>query len=126
MRKLHKVNIWMYGITLVLYITVIGGLLAQILLGIGQVVMSIILLSRYSELTKKEKTHLNTYYALAGSYLILIFATAESMFINGYMIILFYMVIPMAIGGYFVYVTKLLSESNLEVTSADPDDIIDE
>ena len=114
MNLLHKINTWLYGITLAMYITVIIGMLLQILLGIVQVMMAIILISRFTEYNSKIKRHLLIYSAITTLYLVFFFGFRSAGLIGfGYEVPLL-MILPMSIGGYFVYLTSLVKKWELE------------
>ena len=53
MRYIHHINIVLFSITLLLYIGVFTGLLAQIFLGIAQLLFSLLLLKNRNSLQSK-------------------------------------------------------------------------
>ena len=122
MKTMHKVNIWIYGITLFLYVTVIFGMLMQILLGIVQVMMAIILISKFNEFTKEIKLHLSIYVSITTLYLIFFFSS-DSMGMMGFdYTVPLLMILPMSIGAYFVYITyqvKKQFENKTSITYED-------
>ena len=125
MNTLFKVNAWMYGITLALYITVIGGLLFQILLGITQVIMAISLFFGWNDYTKKVKLHLSIYSGITFLYLAFFFGISMDHYMGDYVVIPFYMILPMAIGGYFVYITSLLKNEKRSSVMIEDEEILD-
>lgn len=65
MKKLYKINKWLVITTLLLYLTFYGGIMAQIVLGIVQVIMSVLILFNYSKLSISLKKLFITYLILA-------------------------------------------------------------
>ncbi|RKN17477.1 hypothetical protein D7035_14985, partial [Aquimarina sp. AD1] len=61
MKTIHNINKWSFIITLILYTTIIGGLLAQMALGVIQVVLGVIILFHWKKLNIKIKRHLLIY-----------------------------------------------------------------
>ncbi|SEM00294.1 hypothetical protein SAMN04487910_3873 [Aquimarina amphilecti] len=109
MKTIHNINKWSFIITLVLYITIIGGLLAQIALGAIQIVLGIIILFHWKKLNIKTKRHLLLYWFIVLMYGLL-WATdtfntwkTSSMVLDPY--ILFICITPMLIASYSVYIT---------------------
>lgn len=103
MNKLYTFNKWFYIGTIILYISVIGGLLAQILLGFIQVFSALGLLTDWKNLSLQTKKHLFIYGSIIIVYgLLWPFITHEND-----IYILYMTLIPMMIAGYFVYITYL-------------------
>ncbi|WP_027392609.1 hypothetical protein [Aquimarina latercula] len=109
MKTIHNINKWSFIITLILYTTIIGGLLAQMALGVIQVVLGVIILFHWKKLNIKIKRHLLIYWFIVLTYGLLwttdIFNTwrTNSMVMDPY--ILFICIIPMLIASYSVYIT---------------------
>ncbi|WP_405205345.1 hypothetical protein [Aquimarina sp. LLG6339-5] len=109
MKTIHSINKWSFIITLILYTTVIGGLLAQMALGVIQVVLGVIILFHWKKLSTKTKRHLLMYWFIVLTYGLLwatnMFNTwkTSSMVMDPY--ILFICIIPMLIASYSVYIT---------------------
>ncbi|MEM9646907.1 MAG: hypothetical protein AAF969_00390 [Bacteroidota bacterium] len=120
MKVIHNINKWSYGITLVLYITIYLGMIAQIALGSIQVILAIFLLSRYQRLDEKTKRRLLVYGVLTSLYLS-IFALWNLLEIsnNDVFIITGITVLPMSLATFFVFIThKLRMEEQQSVPKA--------
>lgn len=113
---MHNLNKWSYGITLVLYLTIYFGLLAQIALGAIQVILALILFARFKKIDRKIKPLLLIYAVITSIYLT-VFFLFDSMDLGGsdFLHIGFYMVCPMLIATYFVYITYKLKFLENEV-----------
>ncbi len=109
MRLLHNINKWSYGITLVLYLTIYLGMIAQIALGGIQVILAIILFSRYQRLDEKTKRRLLVYGTLTVFYL-LVFALWDLLGVpnNDFIEITGMTVLPMSLATFFVFITHKL------------------
>lgn len=111
MRLLHNINKWSYGITLLLYITIYLGMIAQIALGGIQVILAIILFGRYQRLDGKTKRRLLVYATLTVLYL-LAFALWDLLGIpnlnDDFIEITGITVLPMALATFFVFITHKL------------------
>ena len=113
MKTIHNINKWSFIITLILYLTIYLGLLAQILLGFFQVIIAVIVSCNWKKLNHKNKQHLLIYWSLASSYGLLLLTSVNT--INNFIIlILLFCLIPMSIAAYFVYITYLIKKSNYE------------
>ena len=109
MKIIHNINKWSYGITLLLYITIYLGMIAQIALGGIQVILAIILFSRYPRLDEKTKRRLLVYATLTILYLS-IFALWDFLRVqsNDFIEITGMTVLPMALATFFVFITHKL------------------
>lgn len=109
MKLLHNINKWSYGITLLLYITIIYGMIAQIALGGIQVILALILFSRYQRLDEKTKRLLLVYAALTLLYL-LVFTLWDYLRVpnNDFIEITGITVLPMGLATFFVFITHKL------------------
>ncbi len=112
MKIVHNINKWSFIITLLLYITVIGGLLAQIALGCIQVTLGIILLTYWQKLNNKSKIHILIYWGLVLIYGLTWFLFQPSS--NDFLLFLYYVFIPMGIAAYFVYITYRTKKASNE------------
>ncbi|MBW1296724.1 hypothetical protein [Aquimarina litoralis] len=103
MKTIHNINKWSFIITLLLYVTIYLGLLAQIPLGFIQFVLAFSILAHWKKLNNLSKKLIVGYWSLFVLYWITFFIlnqNLESMF--G---LFFFSIIPMSIASYFVYVT---------------------
>lgn len=109
MKIIHNINKWSYGITLLLYITIYLGMIAQIALGGIQVILAIFLFSRYASLDDKTKPRLLVYATLTILYL-LIFALWDALggSSNDFIVITGITVLPMSLATFFVFITHKL------------------
>ena len=108
MKNLFYVNIWLYVMTLFMYITLYFGFLFQLLLGFSQIIMAILLVARITEIKSNLKVHLLFYWFVTIGYLIF-YSVQEPMrtFEFSYMV-LTVTVLPLVIAGYFTYITYLV------------------
>ncbi|WP_179367691.1 hypothetical protein [Winogradskyella forsetii] len=70
MKKLYDINKWLIIITLLLYLTFYGGILAQVILGLVQIIMSIKIMTHFSKLSKIVKTSFIIYVTLTVSLIV--------------------------------------------------------
>lgn len=106
MKFIYHTNKIVYIITVALYITVIYGMLFQILLGAIQVIFFFVLLFNYDKFSKEIKQHLGIYGALSGIFLVVFFSSLE-FFGQNFLLIIF---IPMGIATYFTYIVYQLKQ----------------
>nr|WP_321224949.1 hypothetical protein [uncultured Psychroserpens sp.] len=106
MKIIYNINKVIFIITLVLYFTVVGGMLSQVILGALQIISAIILLLSWGKFSKKTKEHLSIYWVIIGVYGICwIFWLHNWDTINEFAIVIAtVMVIPMVIATYFLYI----------------------
>ncbi len=106
MRIIHNINKWSFILTMLLYITIYYGMLAQILLGCIQVCLAIILLFHWYKFNLRKKRHLLIYVFIASCYgLFWLTDIVDSDY--GF---IFLTAVPMSIAGYFVYITNLIQD----------------
>ncbi|MDH7444827.1 hypothetical protein [Aquimarina sp. 2201CG14-23] len=111
MKTIHKVNKWSFIITLLLYITVYFGLLAQVLLGLIQIIIALNMLFNWNSFSKKNKIHLGSYFLLVITYgLILLTDIGNTSFI-----LIYLTVVPMSIAAYFVYITYRIKKCQVAI-----------
>ncbi|MFD0862724.1 hypothetical protein ACFQ1M_10960 [Sungkyunkwania multivorans] len=115
MKTLFRINAVLYFITLGLYLTLSLGMLAQIVLGIVQVLSAAFIIYKFKGFPKKVFNELRIYFlavALDG----LTFATIANMEINSYLpFMLTLFVFPMLIATFFVHIThKLYKAKTIE------------
>lgn len=111
---IHKVNKWSFSITVILYLTVFLGMIAQLVLGCIQIILAIIISSRWTELSTEGQQHLKNYWICIGIYstvspLALAYANLEKE-----LVIALLFLTPMIIAGYFLHITYEIKESNIE------------
>lgn len=111
MKTVHLFNKWIYILTLVLYLTIYLGLIAQIILGILQVILAIYLLIRGWKNTEI-KEMLSLYFILISVYFLSSFTLLKYEIGNEIMVYLFGMILPMSIASYFVYITSQIHKKH--------------
>lgn len=100
-RKLvTNLNRIMLVLTVVLYLTLIYGMLAQILLGFFQLMVAIVLGMRWFRLTESNKKKLSYYWCSVVLYFLLWFTPVFQFTTFSWLVI---SIIPMIIAGYFTY-----------------------
>ncbi|WP_158974323.1 hypothetical protein [Cellulophaga sp. L1A9] len=108
MKILHTINTWSFTITVLLYITIFGGLIAQFILGIIQVIIALYITYQMNK-NGVIQTSIRTYWSYVIPYLILLLIFSNSNLNPDELLVWIYLaVIPMALAGYFVYITKTL------------------
>jgi uncharacterized protein YqjF (DUF2071 family) len=107
---LHKINKVFYFTTLGLYLLVYFGMLFQIILGIVQITIGIILLVKMKELSKEKKKQIYIYWILVLIAFLLILINFEFGNDIGNFISLF--LIPMLIATYFYFVTANINSDS--------------
>ncbi|SFC82995.1 hypothetical protein SAMN04487987_101166 [Algibacter pectinivorans] len=112
MRNLHYTNCFFYSLTLIPYITIyyfIYGMYAQLILGVTQIIMALVLLFFGKKLNREIKKHLKNYWILTLGILLLIFLfTQANSNTNEIILVLFVFILPMGIASYFLYITHLI------------------
>ncbi len=103
MKKIHSINKWSFILTLLLYTTVIGGLLTQILLGCIQFILALTIVSSWKKLDVTSKKLITTYWILFISYWITY--KILDLYLENTSWFIFFILIPMCIASYFVYAT---------------------
>ena len=106
MKAIYLINKWSFIITLLLYTTFYGGLMAQMVLGGIQIIFGIILLCLWNSLTKPLRMHISLYWTLVILYGISWLLLEPSY--TDFLFFMYYMLIPMSIAVYFVYITYLI------------------
>ncbi|WP_405269288.1 hypothetical protein [Cellulophaga sp. Ld12] len=122
MKILHTINRWSFTITVLLYITIFGGLIAQFILGIIQVIIALYLTYQMNKNGLVHKA-IRTYWSYVIPYLLLLVIFSNSNINPNELLIWIYLaVIPMALAAYFVYITKTLKNEMLVLTSSKTED----
>lgn len=107
MKNLFNINKWCVIITLILYLTIIGGLIAQILLGIIQIIMSLEIAINYKYLIKKTKKLFLLYLFLT---VLAIAITCYFYFylMNDAIILIYFSIASLALALFHLYITYRL------------------
>jgi len=117
MKEIHNINKWSYIITLLLYLTLYLGLLAQILLGLIQFSMALYVSVKTKESDPQYKNIL-AYWTVILVYigLIAIYMFTDWNISNKFFGLLLMIIIPMTLGGFFLFITSQLSKNVLIVS----------
>lgn len=105
MKKIYIINKIALIITLVLYVTIVLGLYAQIVLGTIQVVSALILFFFWKQFSKKTKEQLYIYWTIVIAYGICWLNDLKSLN-EDFVLIFGVMIIPMSIAIYFVHILR--------------------
>ncbi len=108
MRKMFKINLIGIIITLVLYITIWGGILSQILLGGLQLICFLTICLYFQMLTQTLKTHLVTYGILTSLTILLTCLYPDTFFL------VFFWPFSGVLSLYFLYITYQLKSKGYE------------
>lgn len=109
MRTINIINRTSFIITLLLYLTIFYGMLAQIFLGIIQIILSIVIITKYRSLiTNFIKPFCITYLVLSICVLLALPFYQE---LKSVIIVIFF-VVPMCLAGLHLYITTYLSKLN--------------
>lgn len=105
MKYTFNVVLWSYIVTLLLYITVLLGMIAQLFLGIIHLMVAAYLYLNYQRLETPDRQRLNFYMALVVFYFLgLGLNESWEMDQNDAVLVTYLFIIPMLIGAYFVWV----------------------
>lgn len=105
MKKMYNINKFALIITLMLYLTIVFGLYAQIVLGAIQILSSLLLIIFWKKLSKKSKQKLFIYWILVSFYGLCWFSDWVH-FNETFTLIFGIIVVPMSLAGYFFYILK--------------------
>jgi len=108
--NLHKINKIFYFTTLGLYLLVYFGMLFQIVLGIVQVTIGIILLVKMKELSKEKKRKIRLYWILVVIDFFLILT--NSALGNDFGNLISFFLFPMVIATYFYFLTANITSDS--------------
>ena len=104
MKIIHNINKWSYIVTLILYLTLFLGMYAQVALGIVQIILALVIFTKWNEMNIFNKRYLIIYWII-----VLIYGASYIM-VNYYdwdvNFAICLLVIPMIIATYFVYTTN--------------------
>ncbi len=103
MKTLFQINRALFIGTLLLYLTIYFGLIAQVVLGAFQVLAALYLAFHLSSLSSRTKQLLLTYWVVTTVYLSLLFSGFYNSS-NDAINILFFAVIPMGLASLFLYI----------------------
>lgn len=106
---LNFLNRFIMILTVGLYATFYLGLLAQVVLGVYQLLVALSLLLFLKSYEKKQRKMLITYWGITLFYGV--FALLGIMPANDILKLFFWIVIPMSIAGYFTYLLETIKTS---------------
>ncbi|WP_179319226.1 hypothetical protein [Winogradskyella helgolandensis] len=104
MKYLYNINKLLIIITALLYLTFWGGIMAQIVLGAVQIIMSISILVHFSEQSTLVK-HLFIAYIITTISIILLFRIITHNGNGGFELIFLWLFITMALALFHLYIT---------------------
>jgi hypothetical protein len=104
MKNIIVTNRVMMGITLVLYITIVYGLMFQLLLGFFQLISGLCFLFFWKRLSKHIQSAMLLYYMVSLVYLAIYFSGLFDIWDNWFFVI----VIPYGIAIYFTYILETI------------------
>ncbi len=111
MKTIHQVNFGFFIFTLVLYLTIYLGLLAQVVLGVLQLSIGLYLISyKYREIPSEHQVQLKIYWVITTVYLVSLFFLNVFNFQSNTFWVLYLMIAPMAIATYFTTVLYKLQK----------------
>ena len=103
LKKAHAVNKVFLGINLLLYATLILGMLFQLVLGFTQIIIAIVFTAKYNQLAKSTQKKLLIYWFLVLLAVTGIYINNLEVSKSGNLIFLFF--VPMLVAIYFYFVT---------------------
>ncbi len=109
MKKIYLINQLIFIITLILYLTIVLGLYAQIILGIFQVLSSLLLIFHWKTFSYKTKKLLQTYWLIIIIYGFM-WLFDWKIYNSPYVVIIGIMILPMMIAGYFLYIIHTIKK----------------
>ena len=113
MKKLYDLNKWSIIITLLLYFTFWGGIMAQVVLGAIQILMSLYILAHFRKLSKVTKALFIT-YAIITISITGLFRIMSNNGGEGLGLMFVFIIVSMLLAIFHLYVTykiKMSSES---------------
>lgn len=110
MRKLYDINKWSSKITLLLYFTFWGGIMAQTLLGVLQIVMSVYILVHFNQLSRIIKTLFIT-YIIATISTIGLFKITSNNGGEGLGLMFICIIVSMILAIFHLYITYKIKKS---------------
>lgn len=109
-RFLYYLNLIVYVLTLVLYLTILGGLYAQIALGAIQLLTGLIIFFFWKSYTPKIKKQLTYYWAIVAVYGSCWLVDWDD-FGGDLFFIIAIILIPITIASYFMYVLNTIHKN---------------
>jgi len=107
---LHKINKIFYFTTLGLYLLIYFGMLFQIILGIVQLTIGVIILLKMKELSKEKKRKIRLYWLLVLTDLLLILS--NRIIDNDFGNLISFFLFPMLIATYFYFLTANITSDS--------------
>ncbi len=112
MKLIYIINKVILILTLLLYLTLFLGLYAQIVLGVTQVLSSLILIFYWKRMANKQKHRLYGYWVLIGIYGLIAIPFWDYFENNTLRLVLTIILIPMGIAIYFFSILNQLKQHN--------------
>ncbi|EDP72151.1 hypothetical protein FBALC1_13657 [Flavobacteriales bacterium ALC-1] len=110
MKRLYDINKWLIISTLLLYLTFWGGILAHLLLGIIQIIMSISIMLHFSKQTYTVKQLFIT-YLVATVVIVSIFKIIKETNGEDLQLIFMWMITTMFLALFHLYITYKIKQS---------------
>ena len=110
MKNLYEINKWLIISTLLLYFTFWGGILAHIILGAIQLIMSISIIIHFKKQSKIVRT-LFTTYVITTITITILFRTLKNNGDGGLDFIFLWMIITMLLALFHLYITYKIKTS---------------
>ena len=111
MTNLYEINKWLIIATTLLYFTFWGGIIAHMILGAIQVIMSISIIVHFNKQTKMVRTLFISYVITTVSILVL-FRIIDYNSDGGLELIFIWMIITMLLALFHLYITYKIKISN--------------
>ncbi len=104
MKNLYKINSWCVLITILLYFTFYGGIIAQPVLGIIQIGMNLYIIGHFNQLNKFIKALFITYFVLTAAIVILLRLIAQRDD-TGFEIMFLWIIVTLCLAFFHLYIT---------------------
>jgi len=113
MKVIRKINKIALATTLIFYLTYYFGLLSQILLGLLQIIFSIILANKFYRNSKYAKKHLLLYWSsVIIEFMLLYFHVNYGETSNDFPQIILFSIFPMLIAIYFTLILNKITKNH--------------
>jgi hypothetical protein len=122
MKTIRNINKIAFYTTLILFATIYVGLIAQILLGIIQLISALILTNKFYNKSQYAKTNLSIYWIVTIIEIILLYSTANSIIMSdSFIISLFvYAIFSMGIATYFLIIMTKITYNHENLSQPNP------
>ena len=112
MRNFYQINGWLIPITILLWFTFWGGMIAKIVLGIVQIAMSIVIMIQFKKLSKNIQRLFMIYVILTTS-IILLFRQISNNTNGGIELMFMFIIVSLILALFHLYITyKIRNHEN--------------